>query len=120
MENMRVIIQTINCSITDEPKKKVKSRFIKFNKYFTRIIQTGVLFRKDSQDKKKGYHCELILSKKDNNLFTIAKAGNAEKAVTGAFEGMRKRLRKMKMKKQRKYRLSGLLLSDQLQTAEEA
>lgn len=95
---MKITIQTINCTIAGSLRQRIRRRVLKLETYFSNIIRTDVLIKKNSADRQSGIHCTLQLSKKGNNLFAKSKAGDGESAVSNAIEAMRKRLRKEKTK----------------------
>lgn len=57
------------------------------------------MLKKDSSNILKGYHCEIRLIIKGNNLFARSKANNFEQASTFVIESLRRQLMRIKTKK---------------------
>ena len=95
---MNIQIQVVNDKLAGTIRQRIRRRIVKLTRFNDRLIRAEVKLKKDNNNKLKGYHCEIRLMIKGNDLFARSKADNFENATISVVESLRRQLMKLKVK----------------------
>lgn len=112
---MNIQIQVVNDKLTSTVRQRIRRRILKLTRFNDRLIRADAKLKKDNNNKLNGFHCEIRLMIKGNDLFARSKAVHYENAAIAVVESLRRQLMRLKIKtvKQRRkkkiiFRVQGL------------